>query len=101
MIYTEDRKKFEDQFFKPPFLARMLERTGKYIDGLDDKDAFLALVHEEFWDLRDKIKDSNDVLVKWEMALEYAARSRPCWLVHCGAALEQTKWVRGSRLGRN
>ena len=90
-----------ENFFRPPFLARMLERTGKYLDGLDDKDAFLEIALMRFEELRDDIKDSNGVMRQWDEALMYAARSRPRWLVHYGAALELTKWVRSARLGRD
>lgn len=99
VIYTEDRDTFEAQFFRPPFLARMLERTAPYIDGLNDKDAFLEVAFDQFWYLRNTIKDANGVVQTWEEALRYAARSRTHWLVHYGPALELTKWVRGAHLG--
>ena len=89
-----------DEFMKPPFLARMLERAGKFTDGLDDKNEFLRIALAEFENLCDKIKTSNDVLHRWSEALGYAACSRPRWLVHSGSALEKTKWVRGVHLGR-
>ena len=101
MIYTEDRETFERQFFKPPFLARMLERIGKYIDGLDDKTAFILLAHEKFWQLRNQIKSADDVTKVWEEALKQAAFTRPRWLMHCGPALERQRWVRSIHLGNH
>lgn len=102
MIYTEDRQVFEDKFYRPPFLARMLERAALYIDGLDEKDYFLRTAFDMFWGLRDKITITcaNDVTLMFDAALRATALSRSKWLVHYGAALELTKWVRGTRLGR-
>lgn len=101
LTYTEDRDTFESTFFKPPFLARMLERIGKYIDGLDDKTAFIILAHQNFWDRRNEIKSADDVTRVWDKALEDAAFARPRWLVHCGPALERTRWVKSLHLGRH
>ncbi len=101
MIYTEDRDTFEATFFKPPFLARMLERTAKYIDGLDEKEAFLRAAFEAFWQMRNEIKDSDSVTDLWGQALSRAAASRPRWLVHYGSALERQRWVKSIHLGRH
>jgi hypothetical protein len=101
LTYTEDRETFEAQFFRPPFLARMLEASGKYTDGLDCKDAFLQTALDRFWELRGKIDSAQGVMNRWHEALEYAAKTRPRWLVHYGSALERTKWVRSARLGRD
>ena len=101
VIYTEDRDTFEATFFKPPFLARMLERTAKYIDGLDAKVEFIALVHDIFWSLREEIKGADDVTRVWAKALEQTAFTRPRWLVHYGSALERQRWVKSIHLGRH
>lgn len=79
----------------------MLERTGKYVDGLDDKGTFLAAALDAFWNLRNTIKGTDDVTRVWGDALKQAALTRSKWLVHYGAALEKARWVRGSRLGRH
>jgi hypothetical protein len=101
VIYTEDRDVFEATFFRPPFLARMLERTGRYIDGLAAKDAFLKAAHEAFWTMRSEITDADSVTGVWGQALSFAACSRARWLVHFGPAMERTRWVKGSQLGRH
>lgn len=95
-----DWESLDRDFFKPPFLARMLERAAKYIDGLDDKDTFLRWTLEAFETLSNEIKTSHDVIVAWDRALAGAALRRGRWLVHYGAALENQKWVRGNRLGK-
>lgn len=100
MIYTEDRQVFEDTFYRPPFLARMLERAALYIDGLDEKDYFLRTAFDMFWELRDKITCADDVTLMFGAALRATALSRSKWVVHHGAALELTKRVNGSKLGR-
>lgn len=95
-----DWETLDRDFFKPPFLARMLERAGRYTDGLDDKDVFLRWTLEAFETLSEAIKTSQDVISAWDRALTAAALRRQRWLVHYGSALEHTKWVKGTRLGR-
>ena len=98
---TTEREAFEAAIFKPPFLARMLERCGRFTDGLDDKDAFLTKAFDYFWVLRGQIKTSGDVLRYWDDALRAASVSRSRWWVHYGSVLEKGKWVQGRRLGRH
>lgn len=100
MIYSEDRDQFLRDMFRPPFAARMTERLGPYIDGLQDKDAFMERAFDEFYAAREKINSAAAIVVWWEQALRAAAMSRPRWLVHCGPALERTRWIPGRRLGR-
>lgn len=96
-----EREAWERDIFKPPFLARMLERCGKYTDGLDDRDAFLTSALDQFYATREKIVTSFGVLECWGDALKFAAESRSKWLVHYGSCLESRKWVRGIHLGRS
>lgn len=101
MIYTEDREQFERDILQPGRFARLLERAGRYLDGLDDKDAFLKAALDVMWERRGEVTDTTGLLLIWDEALRYAASSRPRWLVHTGPALERTKWVPCGRLGRH
>lgn len=101
MTYSEDRDTFERDIFRPPYLARMLERTGQYSGQMRpaDRDMFTRVALEEFWWLRGKIKVSNDITRVWEKALRHAALSRPLWWVWSGT---EAAWLQipGKRLGR-
>jgi hypothetical protein len=100
MTYTEDREVFERDLFKPPYLARMLEASGRYVGRLmpEDRAALLASALDLLWDYRDDIHTSNDVTAQWDRALRNAARLRPKWLVWWN--WYERRWVRGVRLGR-
>jgi nicotinamide mononucleotide adenylyltransferase len=102
MTYTEDRATFERDIFRPPYLARMLERAGVYVGSMrqSDRDAFSQTAMEEFWWLRDKVKDANDITRVWELALRYAALSRKTWGVWNSV---EAAWVivPGKKLGRH
>lgn len=100
MIYTEDREQFERDILRPGRFARLLERAGRYLDGLDDKNAFLEFALDYMWENRASVKDTSGLLKLWDAALETAASRRGSWLVHFGVALERTKWVRSRDLGR-
>lgn len=101
MTYTEDREVFERDLFKPPYLARMLERSGRYVGALDkcDRDLILQLALDNFWEMRDQINDTNGVLRVWDQALSRAARTRPRWKTWW--SLIETRWVKGIHLGKN
>src|ERR1700675_769846 len=100
MIYTEDREQFERDILHPGRFARLLERAGRYIDGLQDKEAFLETALDIMWERRSEVQNANGLLAMWDEALSTAALTRSRWLVHTGPALERTEWVRGARLGR-
>jgi hypothetical protein len=78
----------------------MLERSGRFIEGLRGKDEFLAGALERFWELRDKINCQNDVLECWEQALRDSARQRAVWFVWPCGSLVPGRWVKGTELGR-
>lgn len=101
MTFTEDRDVFDRTVFKPPYLARMLERAGVYVGSLAqiDKDAFVEIAMNALWDLRDRIKVSNDVTRLWDQALKHTALSRERWLVWSGTETAWI-WVPGKNLGR-
>lgn len=100
MTYTEDQATFVRDIFKPPYLARMLEHTGRYTGRLssEDRHALIAMALDYFWDLRDYIKTSNDVTRIFEEALHQAAMDRVRWRIKWN--VYEHKWVRGYRLGR-
>jgi uncharacterized protein with HEPN domain len=104
MTYTEDRVQFEAQIFRPPHLARMLERAGEFTGRLApaDRDDLMEMAFEKFWALRDDIHTSADVERLWVVALQNAADTRRVWRVavsHWGVVV---KWefVRSARLRR-
>lgn len=99
-VYTEDRETFERQmFYTPPYAARNAEHAGRYVGRLDnaDKDALLKMALDRFWETREKIKETQDILRLWVGALEYAARRRPKWHLWSSG---YDWWVKGSQLGR-
>lgn len=100
MTYTEDRKVFEDDLFKPPYLARMLERSGQYTGAMckEDRALVLGLALDNFWGLRDAIHNSNDITRAWDRALAQAVRTRPKWRIWWG--LVEWRWVKSAQLGR-
>ncbi|MDE2097008.1 MAG: hypothetical protein KGL39_07165 [Patescibacteria group bacterium] len=100
MTYTEDRDTFERQLFRPPHAARMSEHAGHFVERLDkaDKAALLEDALNRFWETRDQIRETRDILRTWIKALEFAARRRPRWCVWFN--VYEKRWVKGSQLGR-
>lgn len=100
MTYTEDRELFERDLFKPPYTARMIARAGEYTGALNaaDRSLILGMALDNFWELRDEIHTSNDVLRVWDRALARAVRSRPQWRVWWG--LVEWRWMKSVHLGR-
>jgi hypothetical protein len=99
MKYTENRDTFERQMMGPPHAARMMEHAGRFVGRLDNADraALLQDALDKFWETRDAIKETADILKLWLKALEFAARRRPKW--HCWSS-GYDWWVRSSQLGR-
>lgn len=100
MMQTDDREQFERDLLAPGRFARLLERAGRYLDGLDAKEVFLEAALDYMWECRGQVKNTNGLLVLWDEALNAAAHTRSRWLVHFGAALERQKWVPSRRLGK-
>jgi hypothetical protein len=102
VTYTEDRATFARDIFQPPHTARLFERAARYTVKLrsTDREVFIRIALEAFWDLRDRIKVTNDITRVWDLALAHTARSRPFWWVWDGVG---KAWVRvkGTRLGRD
>jgi len=100
MTYTEDREVFERDLFKPPHLARMLERAGQYTGALckEDRELVLKLALDNFWELRGQIRNSNDVLRVYDRALAQAVRTRPKWRVWWG--LIEWRWIKSVQMGK-
>ena len=102
VTYTEDRVTFERDIFRPPYLARMLERAGVYVGAMNqrDRDFFAQIAMEQFWWLRERVKVANDITRVWELALRYAALTRKTWKVWSSV---EAAWVTtpGKRLGRH
>lgn len=98
-LYTEDRETFERQILQPPHAARLMEHAARFVGRLrnDDKDALLKVALDEFWERREEIKDSQDILTLWVEVLEYSARRRPRWHLWSSG---YDWWVKGSQLGR-
>lgn len=99
MTFTEDRETFERQILQPPHAARLMEHAGRFVGRLDndDKDALLRIALDQFWETRDQIKETQDILTLWVRALEYAARRRPRWHLWSSG---YDWWVKGSQLGK-
>lgn len=99
MTFTEDRETFERQMMRPPHAARLMEHAGRFVGRLDnkDKDALLQTALDEFWESRNQIKETQDILRLWVKALELSARRRPKW--HCWSS-GYDWWVKGSQMGR-
>lgn len=96
---TTEREAFERDIFKPPHIARMLERTGEFTGRLcrQDKESFVLKAMDRFWDLRGEIKQSNDIERLWVSALRYVAFSRPKWMVWSWV-LSKWCWVKPKNL---
>lgn len=102
LTYTEDREAFERQLFHtPPHAARMAEHAGRFVEwlGNSDKDALLLAAFDRFWETREHIHQTQDILKVWIGALKFAARRRPRWQVWCGYTFN-SRWVKGSQLGK-
>jgi hypothetical protein len=98
-VYTEDRETFERQMMQPPHAARLMEHAGRYTGRLvnADKEALLQVALDKFWETRERIKETSDILKLWIKALEFSARRRPKWhLWACG----YDWWVKGNQLGK-
>jgi hypothetical protein len=95
MIYTEDRQTFEDQIFQPPRTARMLAEAARYTSRMEtvDRDAFMRVAFERFFDLREKFRDASDIRKYWVEALNQAAATRPFWKIWF--TWHEFKWVKG------
>lgn len=100
MTDTEDREVFERDLFKPPYLARMLERSGQYTGamGKEDRELVLKLALDNFWEMRDQIHSCNGVMQVWDRALAQAVKSRPRWRIWWG--LIEWRWIKSTQLGR-
>lgn len=97
-IYTEDRETFERQMFStPPHAARLAERAGRFVGRLSnkDKDALLRVALDQFWETRDQINTTQDLLSLWIEALQYSARRRPRWRCWWSG---RDEWIKSSRL---
>lgn len=101
MTFTEDRETFEAQLFRPPHAARMTEHAGHFTERLDknDKNALLTMALDRFWETREQIKETQDILRLWVKALEFAAGRRPRWQTWFN--VYEARWVKGTRLGRD
>lgn len=99
MTYTEDRETFERQMMQPPHAARLMEHAGRFIGRLDraDKNALLKDALDKFWELRNEIKETADILKLWIKALESASRRRPRWHLWSSG---YDWWVKSSQLGK-
>lgn len=97
-----DRETFEATIFKPPHLARMLERFGEFTGRLDsaDREFFLTSAVDRLYERREEIKTSNDVEQLWVSVLTDVAFTRPRWHVavgHWGVAVGK-EWVKSIHL---
>lgn len=102
MTLPEDRDEFERIVWKDPYMARMFSRANPYVGSLAeiDREAFVRIAMNTLWDLRDRIKVSNDVTRLWDQALKHTALSRKRWLVWSGVDTAWI-WVSGKNLGRH
>ena len=102
MTYTEDRAAFEHDIFRPPHLARMLEHAARYVGKLapGDKDLLLSVAMDQFWETRNGIRKTADILRLWDTALRGAARTRDRWCEWSNLD-SAWHWVSGKYLGRN
>lgn len=102
MIYTEDRDTFIRTIFRPPHMARLFDRASEYTARLRavDRETLLRVALDNFWEMRNRIKVSNDITRVWDLALRHSALSRSSWFVWSGTDLV---WVRtkSTRLGRS
>lgn len=94
------REAFEAQLFRAPHAARMTDHAGHFVERLDktDKEALLTMALDRFWETREQIKETQDILRLWVKALEFAAKRRPKWQVWFN--VYEVRWVKGSQLGR-
>ena len=101
MARIDEQAAFEAQLVRPPHAARMMEHAGRYVKWLDkeDKHAVLTDALGYMFEERARIAEGRDVLKIWDEALEFAARKRPRW--QCTDAWQRTRWIKGSRLGRD
>ena len=100
VTFTEDRDTFERQLLQtPPHAARLAEHAGRFVGRLDndDKDALLKDALDQFWETRNQIKETQDILTLWVKALEHAARRRPRWHVWSSG---YDWWVKGVQMGK-
>lgn len=99
MTFTEDREQFERVMLQPPHAARLMDHAGRFVGRLDnaDKQALLELALDSFWERRDAIKETQDILTQWVKSLEFAAKRRPKWHLWSSG---YDWWVKGSQLGK-
>lgn len=101
MARIEDPEKFFAAILRPPHQARMIEHAGQFVKwlGRQDKEMLLADAQVRFWETREQIKETGDILKLWIKALEFAARRRPKW--QTWDSWGHMRWIKGTRLGRD
>lgn len=104
MAGLNEREAFELAIFRPPHLARMLERAGEFTGRLDsqDREFYLSKAFDLMFDRRHQIQTSGDVECLWVVVLGDIAFSRPRWQVsiaHWGVAVGK-EWVKPAQLRR-
>lgn len=92
-----EREVFEDTIFQPPRTARLLAEAARYTSRMtsEDREAFMRVTFERFYDLRDKLKAAADVRRYWIEALNQASASRPFWKIWF--TWHEFKWVKGAQ----
>jgi hypothetical protein len=95
MTYTEDRATFEDQIFQPPRTARLMAEASRYVSRMEaaDREAFMRITFERFYELRNMLKCSDDIRRYWIVALNAAAATRQFWKIWF--TWHEYKWVKG------
>lgn len=80
LIYTEDRETFERDIFMPRF-ALLVEHASYYTRRMDNIDScyFFETARLKFWQKRNEILDSTDILRVWVEALKQTAREEYEW----------------------
>ena len=91
-----DREVFEDTIFQPPRTARLMAEASRYVSRMDaaDRESFMRLAFQRFFELRDKMLVTSDVRKYWVEALNWAASSRQFWKIWF--TWHEFKWVKGA-----
>lgn len=105
LLEAENRDEFTEALLYNPRTARMLERSGHYVGGMDkiQKDVFFEAAVEWGWNNRHSYNAQYQRLeVFWDRCLRAAALTRDRWLisVSIGPGVFEKRWILGVRLGR-
>jgi hypothetical protein len=92
-----ERELFEDLIFQAPRTAQLLHEAGRYTSrmGTQDREAFMRVAFDRFFDMRDKIRAEGNVRRFWVDALNQAGASRHVWKIWF--TWHEYKWVQGAK----